>query len=148
MFEFSFSGYEGLFLINLAIAVLAGYLIGSERKIKGKAAGVGTYTLVIAGSMLFTFLSSHVDPTSKSRIAAQVVTGIGFIGAGMIFLQREKGKIENLTTAASIWFAGAIGMALGFGYHLIAIVAAIAGVIINRLPNVTRFWQRGKNSSS
>jgi putative Mg2+ transporter-C (MgtC) family protein len=143
MFEFSVSGLELEFMLNLIIAVFAGFLLGSERKSKGKAAGVGTFTTVIAGSMLFAFMSTHVDPMSTSRIAAQIVTGIGFIGAGMIFLQKEEKRIRNLTTAASVWYAGAIGMALGFGYHLIAVISAVAAVIIVRLPNLKKIEKKG-----
>jgi putative Mg2+ transporter-C (MgtC) family protein len=83
--------------------------------------------------MLFTFMSMTVDPASKSRIAAQIVSGIGFLGAGLIL--KDGASVKNLTTAASIWFAGAIGMAIGFGYHAIAIIAAIASVSIPRIPH-------------
>lgn len=75
-----------------------------------------------------------VDPASQSRIAAQVVTGIGFLGAGLII--KDGTSIRNLTTAASIWFSGAIGMSIGFGYYQIAIIATIASIIIPRIPHL------------
>ena len=90
--------------------------------------------MVIAGSMLFTFLSMRVDPNSTSRIAAQIITGIGFIGAGLIIKQGI--NVRNLTTAASIWTAAAIGMAIGFGYYIVAIITTIAAVFIPRVPHI------------
>jgi putative Mg2+ transporter-C (MgtC) family protein len=86
--------------------------------------------------MLFTFMSMTVDPASQSRIAAQVVSGIGFLGAGLIL--KDGLTVRNLTTAASIWFAGAIGMAIGFGYYQIAVIAALASVFIPRIPHIKR----------
>ena len=73
--------------------------------------------------MLFTFLSEHVDPASTSRIAAQIVTGIWFLGAGLIFINNN--KVKNLTTAAGIWFSWAVGMAIWFGYYGVALIATI-----------------------
>lgn len=121
------------FLFNLAIAVMLGFVIGAEREARGKDAGISTHTFVICGAMLFTFLSMMVDPASKSRIAAQIVSGIGFLGAGLIL--KDGANVKNLTTAASIWFAGAIGMSLGFGYHMIAIIAGVASIAIPRIPH-------------
>lgn len=122
------------FVVDLVIAVTLGVLIGGERELRNKDAGISTHTFVICGAMLFTFMSMSVDPASKSRIAAQIVSGIGFLGAGLIL--KDGTTVRNLTTAASIWFAGAIGMAIGFGYHQIAIVAALASIIIPRIPHV------------
>ncbi|MCU0678302.1 MAG: MgtC/SapB family protein [Candidatus Pacebacteria bacterium] len=122
------------FTIDLLIGVALGFLIGAERELRNKDAGISTHTFVISGAMLFTFMSATVDPASQSRIAAQIVTGIGFLGAGLIL--KDGANVKNLTTAASIWFAGAIGMAIGFGYHQIAIIAAIASVLIPRIPHV------------
>lgn len=121
------------FVIDLLIAIALGTIIGMERESRGKDAGISTNSFVISGAMLFTFMSMTVDPASQSRIAAQVVTGIGFLGAGLIL--KEGTSIRNLTTAASIWFAGAIGMAIGFGYHQIAIIAAVASIAIPRIPH-------------
>ncbi len=109
------SGYELIFIIDLILSLAAGFIIGTERESRGKDAGISTHSLVITGAMLFTFMSMRVDPSSQSRIAAQVVTGIGFLGAGLIL--KEGSTVRNLTTAASIWFAGAVGMAFGFSYY-------------------------------
>jgi putative Mg2+ transporter-C (MgtC) family protein len=113
-----------------------GFIIGAERESRGKDAGISTHAFVIAGAMLFTFISSTVDPGSETRIAAQVVSGIGFLGAGLIL--KDGLTVRNLTTAASIWFAGAIGMAIGFGYYQIAVIAALASVLISRMPHISR----------
>lgn len=86
--------------------------------------------------MLFTYLSSAVDPNSTSRIAAQVVSGIGFLGAGMILKDEIDKKINNLTTAASIWFSAAIGMAIGFNYYIIAIAVVAFVVLVPRIPHI------------
>lgn len=124
------------FIVDLFLAVALGFLIGAERELRGKDAGISTHTFVICGAMLFTFMSMTVDPASKSRIAAQIVSGIGFLGAGLIL--KDGASVRNLTTAASIWFAGAIGMAIGFGFHQIAIIAGIASVLIPRIPHVRK----------
>ncbi|TYP95246.1 putative Mg2+ transporter-C (MgtC) family protein [Fodinibius salinus] len=138
------SGYELVFLIDVVLSLLAGFSIGAERESRGKDAGISTHSLVITGAMLFTFLSMRVDPSSQSRIAAQVVTGIGFLGAGLIL--KEGATVKNLTTAASIWFAGAIGMSFGFGYHVIGIIATVISGIIPRLAHLSRRNQRPKEN--
>ncbi len=124
------------FIIALILSVFAGFIIGTEREARRKDAGVSTHTFVIVGSMLFTFMSLNVDPTSTSRIAAQIVSGIGFLGAGIIL--RQGINIRNLTTAASIWFAGAIGMSFGFGYYFVGLVATIVSVVVPRMPHMTK----------
>jgi putative Mg2+ transporter-C (MgtC) family protein len=126
---------ELTFFVGLCLSILAGLLMGIERESRHKDAGISTHILVIAGSMLFTFLSTRVDPESTSRIAAQIVTGIGFLGAGLII--KEGIAVRNLTTAASLWFAAAIGMSFGFGYYLIGMVCALFGVLIPRIPHLS-----------
>jgi len=88
--------------------------------------------------MLFTYLSSAVDPNSTSRIVAQIVSGIGFLGAGMILKGKADKKITNLTTAASIWFSAAIGMAIVFNYYIIAIAAIVFAVVVPRIPHISK----------
>lgn len=122
------------FVISLILAIFLGILIGAERELRGKDAGISTNIFVICGAMLFTFISMTVDPSSESRIAAQIVSGIGFLGAGLIL--KEGSTIRNLTTAAGIWYAGAIGMAIGFGYYGIAVIAALASIAIPRIPHL------------
>ncbi len=133
---FSVNPVTFVFLLDLALALVLGAIIGAEREYRGKDAGISTNTFVLCGAMLFTFLSMSVDPASKSRIAAQIVSGIGFLGAGLIL--KDGAGIRNLTTAASIWFSGAIGMAIGFGYYAIAAAATLAAVFIPRIPHVKK----------
>jgi putative Mg2+ transporter-C (MgtC) family protein len=139
------TGYELQFVFNMLLAVLAGFLIGTERESRGKDAGVSTYTFVILGSMLFTFLSSVIDTESKTRIAAQIITGIGFLGAGLI-IKGDGGHVKNLTTAASLWLAAAIGMAIGFHYYIIAIIVTAACLLVPRLPHIYRKSPEGMDN--
>ena len=123
-------------IIDVFLSFLAGFVIGAERESRGKDAGISTHTMVIIGSMLFTYMSSLVDPASESRIAAQIVSGIGFLGAGLIV--KDGANVKNLTTAASIWVAGAIGMAFGFNYHAIGIIVTLVVTIIPRSPHFNK----------
>ncbi len=134
-FEKAFDPITIVFVVDLVIALFLGYIIGAEREHRGKDAGISTHIFVISGAMLFTMMSMLVDPASKSRIAAQIVSGIGFLGAGLIL--KEGASVRNLTTAASIWFAGAIGMTIGFGYYAIALIAGLASVVVPRIPHVS-----------
>lgn len=122
------------FLLGLLLGLASGFLIGAERESRRKDAGISTHMLVITGAMLFTFLSMHVDPASKSRIAAQVVTGIGFLGAGLIL--KKEDTVKNLTTAASLWVAASIGMAFGFGYYVTGFIVTIVVTLIPRVPHL------------
>ena len=131
-------GYQLDFLIDLGLSLLAGFLIGAERESRGKPAGISTHCLVIGGTMMFTYISAQVDPNSTSRIAAQVVSGIGFLGAGMILKSESTEKITNLTTAAAVWFAAAIGMAIGFIFYFMALVAIAFAVLVPRIPHISK----------
>ncbi|MGI9010965.1 MAG: MgtC/SapB family protein [Nitrososphaeraceae archaeon] len=131
-------GLQLEFLIDIIFVLAAGFVIGAERESRGKPAGISTTSLVIGGAMLFTYLSAAVDPNSTSRIAAQVVSGIGFLGAGMILKGEVDKKITNLTTAASVWFSAAIGMAIGFNFYIIALAAVIFAVLVPRIPHITK----------
>lgn len=128
-------GNEIDFLIRLGICLVCGLLIGVERELRNKPAGISTNCFVMAGACLFTFVSAGVDPNQPARIAAQVVSGVGFLGAGMI-LKGAGDKIKNLTTAASVWFAAAIGMVIGIGWYLVAAVATIYAIVVPRIPHV------------
>jgi len=132
-----FRGDELTIAIGFTIAVIGGFLIGVERESRGKSAGISTYILVVAGSMIFTHLSANVDPYSTSRIASYVVAGIGFLGGGMIIRGVRK-EIFNLTTAASIWCAAAIGMAIGYEYYFLAILGIILNILGPRIPSIVK----------
>ena len=119
--------------VRLIVASLLGLAIGFEREIHGHPAGLRTHMLVAVGSGLFTVLSIHgflgepgAAPVDPTRIAAQIVSGIGFLGAGAIL--KDGIVIRGLTTAASLWATSAVGMAAGAGEYLLAAVAA--GVIL------------------
>jgi putative Mg2+ transporter-C (MgtC) family protein len=144
VFENIPTGYELRFVVDLGIALAAGFFIGAERESRGKPAGISTHCLVIGGAAIFTFLSSIVDPNSSSRIAAQIISGIGFLGAGIILKSEIEKKITNLTTAAAIWFAAAIGMAIGYEFYFLAAVATAFAVGVPRIPHISRLIKKGE----
>lgn len=113
-------------LIKLLLAILVGGVIGMEREVHSKAAGLRTITLICFGATLFTLLSSRFG--GNDRVAANIVTGIGFLGAGAILF--SEGKVKGLTTASSIWVAAALGMAIGLGQYILAGVGTVLVVII------------------
>ena len=124
--------------LRLLLAIALGAIIGCQRERAGKAAGLRTHTLISLGAALFTVVSifgfsGAVDP---SRVAAGVVAGVGFIGAGVIFRGMRGGGVAGLTTAASIWTAAGVGLAAGAGMWLIAIIAGLAAVGILMIPKV------------
>lgn len=128
--------HEAEFVIDLALCLVSGIAIGAEREWRMKDAGISTHVLVITGAMVFTFFSGMVDPASKSRIAAQVVTGIGFLGAGLIL--KDGGSVKNLTTAASLWVSASVGMAYGFNYHVIGLMVTVVITLVPRIPHFRR----------
>ena len=114
------------FLFKILLAIGAGLLIGVEREFKGKDAGLKTNMLVSVGSCVFVFLSlqfqggESFDPT---RVLSQVVTGIGFLGAGIIYKDSTKGLTLGLTTASTVWAAAAIGVAVAYNMYILAVAA-------------------------
>jgi len=122
------------FILRLVLALVFGGVIGIERKRVGKAAGFRTQMMVCLGSALFTILSFYdaqfagFDNVDPSRIAAGIVVGIGFLGAGTII--HSQGEVVGLTTAAGIWVVAAIGMALGLGLFVLAGVTTILSLFI------------------
>ena len=120
----------------LSLAIFLGIIVGLEREyIAGKSAGTRTYALVCFGSAIFTLISrfgflseNNLQNFDPSRIAAGIVVGIGFLGAGVIILHRD--KVLGLTTAASIWSTSAIGMALGVGWTKIALFGTFLIVFV------------------
>ncbi|MBI5296660.1 MAG: MgtC/SapB family protein [Chloroflexi bacterium] len=115
--------------IKLGLAILVGGVIGAEREFQDKAAGFRTIILITVGAALFTIFSISLDPgNSRTRIAANIVTGIGFLGAGTII--REGGRIAGLTTAATIWLSSALGMGIGAGEIPFVLGATVAVLIV------------------
>lgn len=127
---------------RLVLAALLGFSIGLEREIRGQAAGERTHALVALGAAAFALISGRAFPGGDTaRVAAGVVTGIGFLGAGMI-LKKEGVRIEGLTTAAGIWAVGAIGLAIGAGMYLLGIVAAVLVGLILAAESVLKLDKR------
>lgn len=114
-------------LVSLGISILAGSLVGLEREYKNKSAGFRTIVLICLGATVFTIVS-RFGVGSDDRIAANIITGIGFIGAGVIF--KDKFSVMGLTTAAVIWTVAGIGMAAGIGYYGLALAIAVLTVVI------------------
>lgn len=135
-------------ILRLALAAALGGAIGLEREYHHKPAGLRTNMLIALGSAVFSILSVELGAAAGSpdRIAAQVVTGIGFLGAGAILRSGE--NIHGLTTAATIWVNAAIGMAAGLGSYAVAVgAAALTLIVLAILPFIERrFEERGGNA--
>lgn len=126
-------------VLRLLLAAALGAGIGYQRERANKPAGLRTHALICLGSALFTVVSifGFSDGVDISRVAAAVVTGIGFIGAGVIFRgMRGDRMVMGLTTAASVWVTAAIGLAAGVGMYLIAFIIAVVTVLILMIPKV------------
>ena len=116
-------------VLRLFLALIIGFAIGFERKMRFKEAGIRTHTIVSIGSCLYTIISMFAfEGADTSRVAAQIVSGIGFLGAGMIFYHKE--MVHGLTTAAGIWATAAIGMAAGAGWYILSIVATVLIILL------------------
>ncbi|MGI8952376.1 MAG: MgtC/SapB family protein [Chitinophagaceae bacterium] len=113
---------------RILFALLLGFIIGAEREYRSKSAGLRTMILVCVGSCLFTILSIHIGENNPDRIAANIITGIGFLGAGVIF--KDENRVTGITTATTIWMAAALGMATGAGYFLTAFIATIIILLV------------------
>ena len=135
--------YTEIFL-RLVLAVVFGGLIGLEREVVHKPAGVRTHMLVSLGSALFVILTIEaMSPESLydgiSRVVAGIITGIGFLGAGTIF--KSKIEVHGLTTAASVWAVAGVGISIGLGYYLMTIIAVVLVLIVLHL-NKSEFFKR------
>ncbi len=135
--------FELLLSFRVLIAAVLGGVIGWERERHGREAGIRTYAAVSLGACIFGLISSHASTTGDpGRIAAQVVTGIGFLGAGVIL--REQGRLHGLTTAATIWATASVGLAISYGMYTLGSLGAVIvyGLLAaHHLP----FWNRIKN---
>jgi putative Mg2+ transporter-C (MgtC) family protein len=138
--------------LELGTAFLLSAAIGLEREVRHKSAGLRTYTLVGTTAALFLLVSKYgfMDVLAKelvvldpSRVAAQIVTGIGFIGAGLIFVQGD--RVKGLTTAATVWLVTAVGMACGAGLLLLALAVTVAYFVVAfAFPVVLRLLPAGQ----
>lgn len=116
-------------ILKIGLAVVAGGIIGIEREFRDKAAGFRTLIFISTGATLFTILSVLIaKDKDPSRVAANIVTGVGFLGAGVIM--RDGGRITGLTTAATIWMTAAVGMAIGSGQYLLSSVMVLTALMV------------------
>jgi len=139
-------------IFKMVLSMLLGAVVGFERKRKGQTAGVRTFSLIAMGATLAMLLSIYVPQEymglkngDPGRIAAQVITGIGFLGAGAII--QMKGSVRGLTTAAGIWMVAIIGMAVGVGMYVLSILAsALILFILVQLERIEHRLSRGSES--
>ena len=129
-FEENFVNFDFESLIKLILALGLGALIGFERQLKHRPAGLRTHMLVSIGATIFTLVSLSFD-IEPARIAAGIVAGIGFLGAGSIIA--HKGHVRGITSAATLWVVAAIGLAVGIGQYWIAIISSIAIFLVLQL---------------
>lgn len=118
-------------ILQIIYSIILGFFIGLERESSGKEIGIRTTSLISLGSTLFCLISmsmTHGDPT---RIVGQIITGVGFIGAGLIF--RSDNHVHGLTTAATIWCSAAVGALVGMGLYQVAFIGMLAIIVINKL---------------
>ena len=118
-------------IIRITIAAILGAIIGAEREVHGKAAGLRTNLLICLGAAVFTIISRQMaegKEDSLTRIAAQIVTGVGFLGAGAII--QDRGGVHGLTTAATIWLVASIGMACGAGFFSLALITTFITILV------------------
>lgn len=116
-------------LVRLLLAALWGGIVGAEREYRSKAAGFRTMIMISVGACFFTMMSSAIgSPASPDRIASNIVTGVGFLGAGVIF--RGDSRINGITTSATIWAVAAIGMGIGAGHYWAAASASILIIFV------------------
>lgn len=123
------------YMTGILVAVVLGFAIGYERKMRFKEAGIRTHTIVCVGSALIMVVSKYgfadTDSADASRVAAQIVSGIGFLGAGIIVYRRQ--EIHGLTTAAGVWATSGVGMAAGAGMYAVAVGAAVTIIFVQCL---------------
>ena len=117
---------ELIYLLRIVLSLMLGFMIGFERKMRFKEAGIRTHTIVCAGAALMMVVSKYgfadIPDYDASRVAAQIVSGIGFLGAGMIIYRKQ--AVHGLTTAAGVWATAGVGMAAGGGLYIVALGSA------------------------
>jgi len=139
-------------VLSIVLAVVFGSAIGLEREISGKAAGLRTNVLICLGAAVFTIISKQMagETGAVTRIAAQIVTGVGFLGAGAII--RDRAGVLGLTTAATIWLVASIGMACGAKLYLLAVISTLIAIVVliglGRLEKpLGRFGKKNKSEN-
>lgn len=127
------------FLIGVVLALVLGFMIGFERKLRSKEAGIRTHTIVCVGAALMMVVSKYGFSgmtADASRVAAQIVSGIGFLGAGTIMLRGQ--KMHGLTTAAGVWATAGVGMAAGAGLYYVALGATVIIILVQVLFHIDK----------
>jgi putative Mg2+ transporter-C (MgtC) family protein len=139
---------ELLLVLRLIIAAALGAMIGMERERHGRRVGIRTFAAVSLGACAFSIISYVVVPEGNetTRIAAQVVSGIGFLGAGVIL--RSHGHISGLTTAASLWATAAVGMAIGYGLLIFGTAIAVLLLLLLLLRSIAKSEQDESEKSN
>ena len=133
--------YQGELLLRIVVAAVMGYLMGYERKNREKGAGMRTHSIVCMGAALIMIVSKYsfrdIPDYDASRVAAQIVSGVGFLGAGVIFIRNN--AVSGLTTAAGIWATAGVGMAIGAGSYFIGISSGVLVVVIQMILHTASF---------
>lgn len=130
--------FESEIAFRLVLSFLIGTVLGIEREYRSKAAGLRTMIVICLGSTIFTEISLSIGGASPDRIASTIITGIGFLGAGVIF--KDGLTISGITTATTIWIAAALGMAVGAGEYFIAVVSSIVVLIVLTVFEKVKMW--------
>ena len=124
-------------VVRLLIATALAGAVGYEREARGKVAGLRTHVMIAVGAAAFTAASLYgFAGADASRVAAGIVTGVGFLGAGVIFRGVRGGEVAGLTTATSIWVTAGIGLAAGCGLYLLALGLTIITLVVLELPKI------------
>ena len=139
------------FLIGIVVSVVCGFLIGLERQIKGKPVGIRTSILICFGTMVFLTLGAHVGGgVNVARVLGQVVTGVGFLGAGVIMTRNN--AVAGMTSAAVVWLLAAVGASIGLHYYTMAFVVTFVALCVlvgvEKLENVYKGLRKGIHSKS
>jgi putative Mg2+ transporter-C (MgtC) family protein len=138
-------------VLKLLVAFVLGAFIGFDRERDGKSAGVRTYAAVCLGAALFTDIGENLhDTAAGSRIISNIISGVGFLGAGIIFKNEKTASAEGLTTAATVWCTAAIGVAAGLSMFIIAVVGAIGIYCLLALPKFGFYlnWKKRVNAKA
>lgn len=131
---------ESILIVRTLVASLLGALIGLERELHGKDAGIRTYAAVALGACTFALIGLHLNNgQADTRIAANIVVGVGFLGAGMIIKTDE--RIAGLTTAATVWATAAMGMSIAFGMYVLGVLTALIIIAILAIHDMP-FWKK------
>ena len=138
--------HQGLVALQILCAFFLGGFIGFEREKNKLGAGIRTYAAVCMGSAMFTLIGTNLmDVGGASRMAAGVITGVGFLGAGLIFQDKSQQRVIGLTTAATVWATAAVGVAVGYHLYGIAVISAIALYSLLSLDEFKWYkrWRKG-----